>query len=190
MNLLAIDYDRANQLVVFEHRDGNQRSRAAKLGRRPGMAFRPFIDRENKLFCLQKTIKRGTLRRAEMPTPTKKFFVLQRHARPGRGVKLGTLGAEEDAEVGFTYPHCVRQHSVKDRIEFARRRADDLEHVGGGRLLLQRLTQLVEQSRVLDRDDGLRGEVLKQLDLSRGEGAQLLAVDDDGADELVVLEHR
>ena len=50
--------------------------------------------------------------------------------------------------------------------------------------------QLVEQPRVLDGDDGLRGEVLHQLDLLVGERANLLAVDDDGADQFVVLEHR
>ena len=64
------------------------------------------------------------------------------------------------------------------------RAADHLEHVGGGGLLLQRLAQLVEQAGVLDRDDGLGGEVLHQLDLLVGERAHLLAVDDDGADQL------
>ena len=72
-----------------------------------------------------------------------------------------------------------------------------LQHLGGRGLLLQRLgeivgalAQLVEQPRVLDGDDGLRGEVLHQLDLLVGERADLLAVDGDGADQLVVLEHR
>ena len=52
------------------------------------------------------------------------------------------------------------------------------------------LAQLVEQARVLDGDDGLGGEVRDQLDLLVGERPDLLAVDDDGADQLVVLEHR
>ena len=43
--------------------------------------------------------------------------------------------------------------------------------------------QLVEQPRVLDGDDRLRGEVLHQLDLLVGERPHLLAVDDDGADQ-------
>ena len=67
----------------------------------------------------------------------------------------------------------------------------------GRGLLLQRLAeivgalaQLVEQPRVLDGDDGLGGEVLHQLDLLVGEGPDLLAIDDDSADQLVVLEHR
>ena len=47
------------------------------------------------------------------------------------------------------------------------------------------LAQLVEQPRVLDGDDGLRGEVLHQLDLLVGERPDFLAVDGDGADQLV-----
>ena len=61
-----------------------------------------------------------------------------------------------------------------------------LEHLGGRRLLLQRLAQivgalaqLVEQPRILDGDDGLRGEVRHQLDLLVGKGPDLLAVDGD-----------
>ena len=50
--------------------------------------------------------------------------------------------------------------------------------------------QFVQQPRVLDGDHGLGGEVLHQLDLLVGEGPDLLAVDDDGADQFVVLEHR
>ena len=50
--------------------------------------------------------------------------------------------------------------------------------------------QLVEQPRVLDGDHGLGGEILHQLDLLVGERPHLLAVDDDGADQLIVLEHR
>ena len=53
-----------------------------------------------------------------------------------------------------------------------------------------RFAQLVEQPRVLDGDDGLGGEVLHQLDLLVGERPHLLAIDDDGADQLVILEHR
>ena len=50
--------------------------------------------------------------------------------------------------------------------------------------------QLVEQTRVLDGDHGLSGEIRDQLDLLVAERADLLAVDGDDADQLVVLEHR
>ena len=74
---------------------------------------------------------------------------------------------------------------------------NDAEHLRGRGLLLQRLAQivgalaqLVEQPRVLDRDDGLLGKVLHQLDLLVGERAHLLPVNADRADQLVLLEHR
>ena len=79
---------------------------------------------------------------------------------------------------------------VEHRLQVESRAADDLEHVGGGGLLLQRFAQLVEQAGVLDGDDGLGGEVRHQLDLLVGERPDLLAVDGDGTDQLVLLEHR
>src|SRR5262249_6481679 len=76
------------------------------------------------------------------------------------------------------------------------RAADDLEHVGGGGLLLQRfgevvraLAQLVQQPRVLDGDDGLLGEIAHQLDLLVGEWPHFLAVNADYAEERVLLQH-
>jgi hypothetical protein len=76
----------------------------------------------------------------------------------------------------------------RDKIE--RRAADDLEHVGGGGLLLQRFAQLVEQARVLDGDDGLSSEVLHQGNLFVGERAHFPAVNGDGADRFIVLKQR
>ena len=80
--------------------------------------------------------------------------------------------------------------SVEDGLEVEGRAADDLEHIGGGGLLLQRFAQLLEQSCILDSDDGLIGKIGDQLDLLVGERADLPAVDENGADELVLHEHR
>src|SRR6516225_10422688 len=44
---------------------------------------------------------------------------------------------------------------IKHCLQIEGRSADDLEHIGGGGLLLQRFAQLVEQARVLDGDNGL-----------------------------------
>ena len=71
--------------------------------------------------------------------------------------------------VRFAQPHRRLGKRIEHRLQIEGRAADDLEHVGGGGLLLQRLAQLVEQAGVLDGDDGLRGEVLDQLDLLVGE---------------------
>jgi hypothetical protein len=70
-----------------------------------------------------------------------------------------------------------------------RRAADNLEHVCGRSLLLQRLSKLAEQPRIFDGDDGLGGEILHQLDLFVGEGPNLLTVDDDGANQRILFEH-
>ena len=99
-------------------------------------------------------------------------------------------GDAEWPKFGLADARRVRQHGLEHRLQIDQANADDLEHVGGGGLLLQRFAQLVEQARILDGDNGLRGEVLHQLDLLVGEWPHLLAVDDDRADQLVVLEHR
>ena len=93
------------------------------------------------------------------------------------------------ADVRLAQPRRRLDQRVEHRLQIEGRAADDLEHVGGGGLLLQRFAQLVEQAGVLDGDDGLVGEILHQLDLLVGERPHLLTIDDDGADQLVVLEH-
>ena len=52
------------------------------------------------------------------------------------------------------------------------------------------LAQLLQQSRILDGDDGLGGEILYQLDLLVGEWPYFLPKNDEGADILIVLQHR
>jgi hypothetical protein len=78
------------------------------------------------------------------------------------------------------------QHS----LQIKGRAADDLEHVGGGGLLLQRLPQLTEQPTIFDRDDSLVGKAREQVDLLLGERPHLLAVDGDRTDQLILFEHR
>ena len=72
---------------------------------------------------------------------------------------------------------------VQHPLQVGGRPADDLQHLGGRRLLLQRLRQravallqLGEQAGVLDGDHGLVGEGLDQGDLAVGEGAWLRRV--------------
>src|SRR5262245_11013572 len=50
--------------------------------------------------------------------------------------------------------------------------------------------QLVEQTRVLDGNDRLGSKILDQRDLLVAEGSNLLAIDDDSAGQLLLLEHR
>ena len=65
----------------------------------------------------------------------------------------------ERAELGVADAHRIRQHGVEHRLKLAGRTGDDLQHLGGRGLLLQRFAQLVEQPRILDGDDRLVGEV-------------------------------
>jgi hypothetical protein len=69
------------------------------------------------------------------------------------------------------------------------RAADDLEHVRGGGLLLQRFVQLVEQPGVLDGNDSLTCEVLDQLDMLVREWQHFLAKDGNCAKEVVFFQH-
>ena len=69
---------------------------------------------------------------------------------------------------------------VEDRLHVGGRAADDAEHLGRCRLMLQRLAQFrvalaefLEQSHILDGDDGLVGEGLEKRDLIVGEGSNL-----------------
>src|SRR5262249_58960280 len=84
----------------------------------------------------------------------------------------------------------VLQHCLENRLQFTRRTADDLEHVGSGGLLLQGLAHLAEQARGLDGDRGLVCEALDQLYLPVGELADLLAADNKSARQLAVPQHR
>src|SRR5215470_898036 len=75
---------------------------------------------------------------------------------------------------------------VEDRLHVRRRAADDAEHLGRCRLMLQGLTQfrvalldLLEQSHVLDGDDGLVGKGFEKGDLLFGERTDLQTSNED-----------
>ena len=67
------------------------------------------------------------------------------------------------------------QHRIEHRREIAGRGIDNLQHLGGRGLLLQRLPLLGQQPRVLDRDHRLIGEGADELDLPVGERLDPLA---------------
>ena len=78
------------------------------------------------------------------------------------------------ADVCLAKPDRRFDQRVQHCLQIEGGAADDLEHVRGGGLLLQRLAQLVEQAGILDGDDGLLREILHQLDLLVGERPHLL----------------
>src|SRR6516225_8730199 len=79
---------------------------------------------------------------------------------------------------------------VEHRLQVEGRAANDLEHVGGGGLLLEGFAQLVEQARVLDGDDRLACEVPNEIYLLLAERADLTAVHHERADEIALLDDR
>ena len=96
--------------------------------------------------------------------------------RRWRRSPYAALAAKQRAVPGLADPHSVFQHGLEHRLELARRAADDAKHFGGRGLLLQQFAQLAEQAGVLDRDDGLLGEVGEELDLFLGERPDLVAM--------------
>src|SRR5262249_25820862 len=79
-----------------------------------------------------------------------------------------------------TYLRRALDNRVEHRLHIRWRAADDAEHFGCGRLMLQRFAQfgvalldLLEQANILNSDDGLGSEGFKQLDLLFREGTDL-----------------
>src|SRR5262249_43523272 len=99
-------------------------------------------------------------------------------------------------EVGVTKAGSRFNERLQHRLEIEGRAADDLKHVGGGRLLLDGLAQrvrprlpLLEQSRVLDGDHGLIGKSLEQSNLSLREELHFAAAECDCANRDTFSHH-
>src|SRR5262245_41653632 len=97
---------------------------------------------------------------------------------------MRTLRAKDDSHLRCTQPYVRLDKCIQHGLQIESRATDDLKHIGGGGLLLQAFTQLIEQSGILDGDDGLIGEALDQIDLPVGERPDLLAKEVEGADQL------
>ena len=106
--------------------------------------------------------------------------------RPCRGRHFGHPVTQQfhHRKARTEQPHHVAHDGVEHRLGIGHRAADRSQNFPGRGLMLQRLgevvgalAQLVEQARILDGDDRLRGEVRYQLDLLVGERPDLMAVD-------------
>ena len=100
------------------------------------------------------------------------------------------LAPEQPGMLGIAQPRRRLHQRIEHSLQVEGRTADDLQHICGGGLLLQRFAQLVEQTGVLDSDDGLRGEVLDQLDLLFGECKYLLTIDRNCTNEVELSDQR
>src|SRR5262252_427628 len=69
---------------------------------------------------------------------------------------------------GTAEPMRLFQYRLEHRRKVAGRGVDDLQYLGSSSLLLQGLARLGQEPRVLNRNNGLRREILQQCDLLVG----------------------
>src|SRR5262249_9415703 len=174
-----------------EHRDSKHRPKRKHFLRLGECVFGvcPDVDYLHRAAFEQSSAHRGSTASADGGT-LPKLQKFRRYIMRGHRVARIAVVTENHSSCCAAEPDSRTQESIEHGLQIEGRAADDLEHVGGGGLLLQRLAQFFEQARVLDRDDGLCGEVLDQLDLLVRERADLLAIDADRADQLILLDHR
>src|SRR6516225_11031244 len=79
------------------------------------------------------------------------------------------------------------QYRVEDGGEVAGGRVDDLQYLGGRRMIRQGFARLVYEPRVFHCDDRLRCEILDERNLLFGEWPHLLARGDNLPEKSVVL---
>ena len=99
------------------------------------------------------------------------------------------LVESEDHVINATNPSGALDDGIQDRLHVRGRAADDAEHLGRRRLVLQRLAQfcvalldLFKQADVFDRDDRLIGEGFEQSDLFVGERSNLCTPQSNDSD--------
>src|SRR5262249_23053659 len=96
----------------------------------------------------------------------KSFDQLGRGTAEGDGVQpLLIPPSIQTAIARFAKSERLIEQRVEYRREVAGEGIDDLQYLGGGSLLFERLARLVDQPRVLDRDHCLIGEGAHQFDL-------------------------
>ena len=101
------------------------------------------------------------------------------HPTGCNGAEILAVSDGQAPVVCATQGVCLLEHRVENRGEVAGRGIDDLQHLGGGGLLLQCLARLGNEPRILHRDDRLRREILDERDLFLGERPHFLAGGDD-----------
>ncbi len=94
-------------------------------------------------------------------------------------------------------PCGTRCDRIEDRLHIRCRTADDVQHIGGCNLVFERFLQLagfrlhlLEQTHILDGDDGLVGEGLQQCDLLVREGFHRRPIHRKYPDGNTLAQHR
>src|SRR5262249_4723083 len=168
-HLLSQDINRADQLVLLEHRNGKHASIARDLDRV-----------EDKRVALDVGLRRPNI--CHMCCPLGGSDTTEWHVRwwpnerltcerldirwrgivRGHGTKGVRVTQEQRTELGLANAYRVLKDGVKHWHQFAARTTDDVKHLGGGGLLLERFAQLaaaglhlVEQPELLDANQRL-----------------------------------
>src|SRR5262245_5588005 len=144
-DLLAKDGDRADQFAFLEHGHVDNCASASEVcdsdDRRIAFKVRwlgPEIVSVRDLLRSDDMSKAGLRVRAEWLAETK-VSIRCRYVVERNVTKRVCVVQAQGAELGVAKPCCLRQHCFEHRPQFARRIADDLQDLGRGRLLLQRL---------------------------------------------------
>src|SRR6516225_3590668 len=156
-----------------QHEHADQRSFAQERHAEGGVISADFLMLHHPVFRVGRAIENmnwGALKQhaANRTLPPSfpggafhKIFEDRRKAVSRLGAeKTVALRTSDISLLGLTQSSSRLEEGVEYGPQIESRAADDLEHVRRRRLLLQRLTQLVKQAGVLDRDDSLRSEVL------------------------------
>ncbi len=195
-DFLAVDDDGTDQFVLFAHRHGKQRSDTGDIhGGHKKWIARDVTRLRHQVWGLYRLPGGGETTKSRIRTRADRCLGPSKRIGWRRIVhrcsaERAILVEEQITEAGTTDLGGLLQQALENRLKLARRGADDSQYVGRGGLLFQRLPQFTEQPRVLDGDNGLRGEIHKEIYLLAGKGSDFLTVNYDGADEFVVLQHR
>ena len=161
-NFLPIDRERANHLPIFQHRHSQECAKWAQfdtpLATGSPSRYPVSVRQIRDMNCLAGACgpsDREAWTGMKHDARLKLLAVCGRDAVGRRHKETTILGKPQHAEFGTTDMRGVLQDGLEYWLQFTRRTADDLEHVGGGGLLLERFAQFVQQTGVLYGDDGL-----------------------------------
>src|SRR5215467_9393211 len=130
-----------------------------------------------------------------MPTRSDWIFLhpvseLLRHVKGRDRPQQLAVESEDECSVSLAQSNHAFGNGRKHWFKVECRTAYDAEYIGRGGLLLHRVTQLVEQARVLDGDDGLISESLDEFDLLCGKWSRRCFAYKDYSDDLTLSQQR
>ena len=188
-HLLAIELNGSQQAIVFAQRHHDAGAGAAQVyeGAATGITrvigrFGAHIRLVDNAFTPNHADEHPHSARIRAKRPRRQILDQMIRTPGSRGLKLLSVIGPQGAKRRFAQPHGLLEHCVEHRSEIAGRGIDDLQDLGGRGLLLQRLTGLGQEPRVLHRDHRLRREIFEQRDLSGRKGLDLASGATDDPD--------